>query len=109
MDVCCCSLFCALLQMIKVIIDDILTTAILFMSLLTTDNSLQHNFQTPAESGQVRLGQQRSHLVKEILGQRGSHDITDMILGQREELKTQPGGTTDSEGKEKKASTNKEL
>lgn len=44
----------------------------------------------------MRLSQQRSHLVKRIGGQRGPHDVADVILRQRQETETKPSRATDS-------------
>lgn len=89
--------FHILFQIHKVIIYDIFSSSAVFMLLLATVYSLQDNFQTSTESGEVRLVQQRRHLVEWILRQRCSHDVTNVVLRQRKETETQPSRATDSE------------
>ncbi len=83
-------------QVGDVIIEDLIITAILHLSLLALTYSFQHSLQTPVESSKVGLRQQWSHFVKGIVGERGPHDITETILWQRQQTQAKPGGAADS-------------
>lgn len=91
------NLFVLLFHICDVVVDDVFCPCVAFVLLLATTYSLQHGFQASPQSGEVRLGQQRGHLVKRVLRQRRPHDITDVVLGQRQETEAQPSGAADPE------------